>query len=40
MSNNSSISETHSRNMIHYWMRQETSRLRAGITVLTSIVLI
>lgn len=40
MSNNSSISETHSRNMIHYWMRQETSRLRAGITVLASIVLI
>ncbi len=40
MSSKSPISETHSRNMIHYWMCQETSRLRTGITVLASIVLI
>ncbi len=40
MSSKSPISETHSRNMIHYWMCQETSRLRTGITVLASIILI
>lgn len=40
MSNKSPMSETHSRNMIHYWMRQETSRLRAGITVFASTILI